>query len=326
MNSRQNLLVRLLVSLGLIGFLVSTIDIRDAIRPIPRVGWVYILLMAFLTNVDRGLMSYKWNLLLRARRLEMPFATVMRSYYVGTIWGLFLPTAVGGDILRSILLRRETERSAEVVASVVLERILALASALCLGLFAAIVLPLVIDDPYEILIATSMIVPLIVVISMVAVSFSSAPIRWLKKRVPEAPRRLLAKLKEVYDSYQLYGRDRGLMARFFLWSLVEQCIPVVCVFLISLALDTKAPFVDFLVFVPIIMIPARLPISLDGFGIRESLYVYFFTFVGVPAAEALRLGFIAHVLGLLALLPGFLYFSVHAPAPVIPLKAAETSR
>ena len=311
-KARRSLYLRLLTSLVLIGLLVRSVDIRDTIRPVSHFGWAYVGVMALLTNIDRVLMSYKWNLLLKTRRLETPFARVIRSYYLGTLWGLFLPTAVGGDIVRSFAVRGQGQRARDVFASVVLERILGLTSGLCLGLLAASLLPLVIDDPNENLIAAMMVLPLIVVVSLIVLSFSGVPTRWLGRPIPLVPRSLLTKLKEVYQSYQVYGRDRRLMFRFFLWSLLEQCIPIACVFLISLALDTKARFVDFAVFVPIIMIPARMPISLDGFGVREGLYIYFFAFVGLPPADALRLGFVSHVLGLLALLPGFLYFSVYS--------------
>jgi uncharacterized protein (TIRG00374 family) len=303
----------LLVSLALIGLLVHSVDLRDTIRPIPEHGWVYVFLMALLANIDRVLMSYKWNLLLKARRLGTPFGRVVRSYYVGTLWGLLLPTGVGGDIVRSFAVGARGSRSGDVFSSVVLERVLGLTSGLCLGIVAAALMPLVIDDPNENLIAAAMVLPLLVVVSLIAISFSDRPARWLRGRLP-LPRPVLAKLKDVYDSYQLYGRDQGLMIRFLLWSLIEQCIPVLCVFLASLALETKARFVEVAVFVPIIMIPARLPISFDGLGVREALYVYFFSFVEIPAAEALRLGFVSHVLGLLSMLPGFLYFSVYSEA------------
>ncbi len=41
----------------------------------------------------------------------------------------------------------------------------------------------------------------------------------------------------------------------------------------------------------------KKPISVDGFGRSEGIYVYFFSFLGVPAAEAFLLGFVAHLLG-----------------------------
>jgi len=324
MRARRALYARLLVSLALIGLLLRSIDVRSAFQPIPQFGWVYVAVMALLTNADRVLMSYKWNLLLRARRIEIPFATVVRGYYVGTLWGLFLPTAVGGDLVRSFAVRGQGRRAEDVVASVVLERILGLTSGLWLGIFAASLLPPLIDDPHENLITAMLVIPLIVVVALIMLSFSSVPTRWLSGSIPFVPKGVLAKLREVYESYQLYGRDRRLMVRFFLWSLVEQCIPVLCVFLVSLALNTRARFIDCVVFVPIIMIPARMPLSLDGFGIRESLYVYFFAFVGMPAAAALRLGFVSHVLGLLSMLPGFLYFSAHSPAVVEPSLTAPS--
>lgn len=302
----RSLCFRLLASTALAAALLASIDVRGALRPIPRVGWIDIALMALLTNADRWLMSYKWNLLLRARSIEARFSSVIRSYYVGTLWGMFLPTAIGGDVVRSLSLRPGSRRMGEVLSSIVLERALGLASSLCLGIVAALALPLVIDHPSENRIAALLLVPLVAVFAALVLSFSELPTRRLRGPTSILPEGTRARLGEVVRSYRLYGRDRALLGRFFLWSLAEQCIPAVCVFLVARAIGTEARFVEVLTFVPLIMIPSRLPISLDGFGVREGLFVYFFGLAGVPAGEALRLGFLSHVLGLIALFPGFL--------------------
>ena len=60
----------------------------------------------------------------------------------------------------------------------------------------------------------------------------------------------------------------------------------------------------------------KLPISLDGYGVREGLYVYLFALVGVSNSDAFVVGLVSHVIANLSLLPGFFYSSFFTPSSV----------
>ncbi len=53
----------------------------------------------------------------------------------------------------------------------------------------------------------------------------------------------------------------------------------------------------------------RLPISLDGFGIREGAYVYFPGLVGISKTIAFSVGFINHIVSIIGILPGGIFYA-----------------
>jgi len=60
----------------------------------------------------------------------------------------------------------------------------------------------------------------------------------------------------------------------------------------GMALHMTVPFYFYLVAIPLVCLVAFLPISINGFGLRESAMVFVFSTVHVPAATSLLLAFV----------------------------------
>jgi uncharacterized protein (TIRG00374 family) len=310
--------------LGLSIFLVLafaySLDVKEAIRPINHVGWLYISAAMLLSNVDRMLMAYKWNILLRAKGIIVPFYQVIRSYYLGTFWGTFLPASVGGDIVRGYQLAAQTKSTMNVVSSIIIERMLGVLATLLVGGLGATLFVFNINRT-DWTLMVSILSVLCVCSILGALSFNATLLRAVKQLIPSRMSRWAAFFDQFHDSYQTYAKCPGALLRFALWSVLEQFIPIICVFCIAQALGLSASIWAFVMFVPIILALSRIPVAIDGFGIREGLYVYFFSLIGMATSKAFILGFLSHVVGILALLPAFYYFACYFPSPA----AAGTS-
>lgn len=313
--------LRLVISLLLVAFFAYSADIRTLFRPIAPIGWVYLGLMFLLVNLDRILMSYKWNILLTAKGIILPFVEVVRGYYIGTFWGTFLPTTVGGDVVRAYRVAGQTNSKKDIVSSVVLERVLGIIASFLMG-FSSVILFIMFVDASNWKIVASLIISFLVFLSLVLLSFNIHLIRWFDKRFLFHRQGMIGKLTQVYDSYHSYRQHHGAMLRFLLWSLLEHCSPIICTFLVSQALKLDIPWWSFFIFIPVIMALSKVPVSIDGFGVREGLYVFFFSFVGIPGSDAFLLGFVSHILGIVSVLPGFFYYSFFLTPPAKILKGS----
>jgi hypothetical protein len=60
--------------------------------------------------------------------------------------------------------------------------------------------------------------------------------------------------------------------------------------------------------VPLIVLAIRIPVSFEGIGIQEGLYVMLLAMVGVSSAEALVLSTATRVMGVLCSLPWGLHY------------------
>jgi len=115
-------------------------------------------------------------------------------------------------------------------------------------------------------------------------------------------------LEKLYRSYQIYSRKKGTLAVFFVLTCVENVLPIVRPFIIAIALHAYVPLSYLFVIVPIELLLIRLPISFDGFGIREGVFVYFLALIGIAKDVGFSIGLTNHLVFLIALLPGWLFY------------------
>ena len=77
------------------------------------------VLIGVVVNMSSAL---KWWMLSRVRDLKAGFWRIFSYYVIGQFYNLFLPTSVGGDVVRAVELGRFSGRPADAMASVFVER------------------------------------------------------------------------------------------------------------------------------------------------------------------------------------------------------------
>jgi uncharacterized protein (TIRG00374 family) len=308
-NLRKNLpnIFRIGVSLILIIWLVRLAGTAQLAQSLAGAEIFFIGLILITANLDRILMAYKWNLLLRSRGIRLPLWEVIGAYYKASFWGsLFLPT-IGVDAVRSFEVIRKTKRPEDTVSSVIVERALGLIATALVSLFGLYLFVEYIDpngqgNLYRLLLFLSCIVLLFLL---------SFRLNWVAARIGQFPwlgNCLGEKFTGFLTSYHEFSRNRQVLLIFLFWSILEQFSPVIDTYLVSRALHMHIPWITFVMFMPVIMMVIRLPISFDGFGVREGLAVYLFGLAGVPQAQAFLLGFIPSIIARIAVAPLTLYF------------------
>ncbi|HEY7155148.1 MAG TPA: lysylphosphatidylglycerol synthase transmembrane domain-containing protein [Gemmataceae bacterium] len=86
----------------------------------------YLLAAALIYAVAALLTFFRWYLLVRA--VELPFRVfdALRLGLIGLFFNAFLPGSVGGDIIKAAFLAREQDRRTVAVATVIMDRVIAL--------------------------------------------------------------------------------------------------------------------------------------------------------------------------------------------------------
>ena len=126
---------RLAISVMLIALLVWWLGGFGKIGAImSRISFRFVMLVLIICTLDRALMTFKWIRLLEARGIRFRFLAAMRIYCASMIWGLFLPSTVGADVIRTINMSRAGVDSHEVIASIIIERTIGFLAVLLLGI------------------------------------------------------------------------------------------------------------------------------------------------------------------------------------------------
>ena len=99
---------------------------------------------------------------------------------------------------------------------------------------------------------------------------------------------------------------------------------IAVVFLNTRALALDVPFAAIAVFVPLVSLAGMVPVSVNGLGVREALYILLFGRIGVPAETAVSLALLYLAVTFLASLPGGLAY-VMQPARARTLTSERTA-
>ena len=304
-------ILQVVVSVALLILLVRWIDVGAFRRAISTADVVLLFGAFVLAVADRVMMALKWNVLLIAKGIRLRWTEVVRVYWTSTFVGLFLPATVGADVVRAVFVSRSESRRADVVSSILVERFLGLVSLAIFGFVGAVLAPAVlgggaIDSARLLLIVGGAAVAVTLAL---AFSFTStcarlvdattarvSGVRWLGRAAE-----IVAK---VYRSFRGYREHRGALALFLALSLAENLLPIGRALLTARALDVHTPILFFTAIVPMESLLIRLPITVDGFGLREGVFTFFLAKMGVPQSLGFAVGLVNHVLFLLAVMPG----------------------
>lgn len=286
------LVVKPAVMVLLLAFLYRTADFAEFRAALAgfRWGWLPPIYVLFLVN--SSVSAWKWQILLRADGVRIPFPRLLGSYLIGSFFNLFLPSSIGGDAYRVVDARRHGG-GAKSFASVFSDRLTGFLALASWGLlFAAIGWSRLPDRRL-------LALPVIAFVLMAGTVFLVVQRTWLvallrRLRMDRLPR-LDGFVQRVLDSVGRHGDNLALLARVFAISLFFQMTAIVIVFCISRAMGWEAPFIYFSIFVPLITLGEALPISVFGIGVRDGLYVFFFAQAGATREEALSMA-LAYVL------------------------------
>ena len=323
--------LQIAISIVLLAVLVSWINIDQFLSSLQKTDYWYIGFAIVLMPVDRLLMAYKWNLLLKEKNIQIKLLEAFRIYYISNFLGVFLPPTIGTDIVRATYVAKQKFSIPDVIASILVERLLGFLSLFIFGIYSIIIIITTIDSLYISPLDILLISILATILFTLAFIFSfnsiiSNIINYFiglfkhKKYISK----FSVKIQSLVNSYQSYKSRKITLILFFLLTLLEIFMAALVNYLIAVGLHADVSLIYFTAFIPLLMIVTRLPISLDGFGIKEGGSLYFLSLVGVPDALGFSIGLLSHILTLISVSPGgILYFIDQAKKKIVKEKIIE---
>src|SRR4029079_7367765 len=102
-SSARSLLVsavKVLVSVGLLYLLFRRVDVSRlwAVARQASLGWLATALVLYFAMILAS--TWRWRVLLRAQHVELPYSFLTQSFLVATFFNNFLPSNIGGDVIR----------------------------------------------------------------------------------------------------------------------------------------------------------------------------------------------------------------------------------
>jgi uncharacterized protein (TIRG00374 family) len=256
---------------------------------------------ATLVNVATiPVMAWRWKLLLRAKGIAVPIAWLTRTYFVALFLGQFLPAAIGGDAVRAVELGRRTQAAPEAVASVLIDRLVGVVSLVALAVVAYAAGGG--SGRPEVAVAEALFG--LAALAMLALLFS-AGLRGVAARYlePRVAGRQLAAGERFYDALHEYRDHRATLAAVCGLALAVQVARVWTIWMLVQALRLDVPVSEIFVAGPVLFAALILPVSLNGIGVREAVFVSFLR-DSTTAEQAIALGVAFFAVGTATALAG----------------------
>lgn len=298
--------VRLLVSVALLAVLFSRIDASALWQSARRASlpWLAVALGLYFIHVVAS--TWRWRVLLDAQNVHVPRLALLSSYLVAIFFNNFLPSNIGGDVVR-VRDTADQARSKTLATTVVLvDRGLGLLGlVLVAALGATIVGRLQGHRP-------SPIWPVWLWVSFFVAASASAPMvlspaafgRLLRPLSVLHPTWVGERIEKLTSALQNFRDKPGALAECFLGALCVQTLLIAYHAAIVHALNIPVGIWDLAVIVPVSFVVQMVPISLNGLGVREATFSLYFSRLGLPIQSGVLVSLGATVLMMIFSLSG----------------------
>lgn len=304
MSGKAIVLLRGGASLVLLAFLLGRTDRSGLAKLLASLGPLLFSAGTLLYLLGQAVSSYRWQLLLNAEGIRVPYRSLLSFYFQGMFFNLFLPTLIGGDVVRGHQIYRFTGGKEASVASILVERLTGFAALLGIALLARCVVGSSLREPA----ITWLILGTVSVFSFGTAAALHPRLKPLLERLPWGG--LRAKVLGIYEALQRYRKHRKALQQTLVLSLGFQATVIYSYFLVAKALRLAVPLGPFFLLVPLVIVIAMIPVSLGGLGIREGATLYLFGKIGMDPTSALAMSLGWFLLVTLASLPGGLLFAL----------------
>jgi uncharacterized membrane protein YbhN (UPF0104 family) len=290
-------LVRLLVSAAVLALLFSRFAPGEVVAVCLRArpSWFGAAVAVYLAA--QLVSALRWHGIARAVGFATARAATTRFYLIGMFFGLAVPSTLGADGARALLLGREPPGRARALSTVVFDRLVGLAT-----LFAVAVAALLLG-PTETL-PRDLVAAVAAVGSALVVAWAAAP--RLARVLPEKAR--LRRLAE--EDVGPFFRDHRLLAASVALSLAVHGLQIAAQKLLTEAIGVPVSWGFVAVYHPLVALAAAVPLTVGGFGLREAAYAYLLPHAGVGPDDAIALGLLWWAVGAIGGLAGGIVYGL----------------
>ena len=295
---------RLLLGLGLVAFLASRHDNAALLRAFRLTSWPFLAGAVAFYWAGQLLSAWKWNLLLRAQNADVSYVDCCRLYAVGMFWNLWMPTNIGGDVVRAVRCGALCGSRAVALSSILVERLTGFVALAFLGSVAlALQISLAPSPPVSV---AHRVTPLFVFAFAVSIGLT-----WFLKsaRHEKTNSPLRKKVSTLRESLAFYLRpsQRPVLGVALLLSLLFQVGQIALNIFLAQKLGLHISPLVFFWTVPALAFASLVPFGIGGLGVREAAAVQILGAFGASAPTILAWSLLWQAIVWISSLPGAIW-------------------
>ncbi|HEX9756164.1 MAG TPA: lysylphosphatidylglycerol synthase transmembrane domain-containing protein [Nitrospiria bacterium] len=311
-NKKLKFLFRGVISGIFLGYLFLKVDWSVMGNVLGTTDMNFYLGSTLLVFLGSLFLASKYYLLIKNTIISRSLFSIMKINLISRYYGLFLPSAVGPELVRWHKITRNKGGHAFFLASTIFERL----TFVFLLLLSSFIPFLFFNSNLEIAQFKAQLLPfilLVLVFTVAAFSFFVFP--WFQSFLREKIKQILGSndrwnsTLSFLDNFSINNMSLSLCGLIFALSFLWHLSFLGRMFLLFLSLNLPLGFFDVVWMSSFVLLLQILPISVGGIGVREGAYAYLFTLHHLPPEQGVLIGvlFFSQEL-LVALLGGILEF------------------
>ncbi|HEX9880333.1 MAG TPA: lysylphosphatidylglycerol synthase transmembrane domain-containing protein [Candidatus Binatia bacterium] len=270
------------VSLALLVYLFTRIDVEGLLGVLRSTRPAYVLVVLVLYLASQIVSSFRWALLARPVGFDRPFKEFIVYYLIGMFFNLFAPSTVGGDVGRVYYLASSSPqsqtwitRTATALSTVVADRAVGMAVLIWIAACALILFPGYALPPPVRYVTFGLALGLLLGWLLLPLFY-----RFFQ--------RLLQPLGEgLRVAIQTYLSKRQVVLKTMVLSLVIHFGQAALHVVLGWSLDLEIPWSYAFILYPLVGAFAAIPISFNGIGLREGGYLFMLQRIEISPEKAL---------------------------------------
>lgn len=298
--------LRLAVTLITFGLILWWVDPRELAAAFTGILWFWVILGVVPYVVSLWIQAYRWRIFLGLEGIKTDTNRLFRRIWMSRFFAHMMPGSIGGDIFRVVESGDFSNSKMAVARSVLLDRVVGLVS---LGVYTSVAcLAWAWASAWSSLgwIAAFGLAGSLIALLLLASDWSSRVTRWFAIKLREG--RVQTFFLQLADSLLDLSGQRVLLLKVALITVLFNVTWAISSFCGFLAFDLAISPLLVITLIPVVYAVSALPISINGLGVTEGVFVLVFTAGGLQATEAAAVAILLRVTDtIMSSLGGLLY-------------------
>lgn len=251
--------------------------------------------------------AFRWKIFLKYVGVQESVFSLIVITFKSVFYGLLLPSSTGFDGIRILNIeKKHPDSRGKTGATVIAERLWGFLLLSIIGLIGSILI-----SNYEEINRIRLII-VCILLGLVFLIFISS-----NNFIFNICNNLFGKIRIFKNFFQFLISLHETLTTLRIKKILIRAVPIMLLFqfcsillayFIFLAFGINIPLYYHLALLPIIQIISIIPISISGFGLRESAFVYFYSFLEVPSVIAFSVSIMYYLIsiGVIALIGAIL--------------------
>lgn len=276
------LLAKAAISILLLYFSLRWVNVSVLADRLKRFdpGWIGLALL--LLTIQIALLAARWQKIATACGVSLAYAPALQLSFIATFFNQVLPSTVGGDGARIWFLGRKGGGWARATYSVLLDRIVGVFT---LALIVIGCLPWTFELVHDAIARAALLLIGFGVVAgafiflLIGARFRQMFDRWALTRHLSAASRIAATM----------CRSPGSIGYVLACSIAIHLLTITAAYCCIKAIAAPVSFPQVLFLMPPVLLVSTVPISIAGWGVRESSMIVAFAYAGLAQSDGLTL-------------------------------------